>query len=282
MKRLSAVVLVLLLVFSLGACGSNKNTPGNEAAKTGKTEAEPPRPIKIAELPDRPGDTKNIICVSYEAYSDAEDKFSKYVLAESEDHELVSVKFSTVEPTDLKNLHYLLPLRFMGESIKSLGKYDAGFEMIMFKTGWGDDVEVTYNQDTGYVVAHTDDSGSAIQVRAMYDGDTDSLRVEAYKDGVLDLLFEYIRTAGGYAAQYHYEKIAGYEKNSFTPIVGFCTYRLMFERSNGSYARFDLVDAEPDSIFGLVPDEDCFIDGATHWLTITDGKFTGNIGGEAL
>jgi len=68
--------------------------------------------------------------------------------------------------------------------------------MIMFKTGWGDDVEVTYNQDTGYVVAHTDDSGSAIQVRAMYDGDTDSLRVEAYKDGVLDLLFEYIRTAG--------------------------------------------------------------------------------------
>ncbi len=59
----------------------------------------------------------------------------------------------------------------MGESIKSLGKYDADFEMIMFKIGWGDDVEVTYNPDTGYVVAHTDDSGSAIEVRAMCDGE---------------------------------------------------------------------------------------------------------------
>ncbi len=41
MKKLFAVVLVLLLVFSLGACGSSKNTPGNEAAQTGKTETEP-------------------------------------------------------------------------------------------------------------------------------------------------------------------------------------------------------------------------------------------------
>ena len=93
----------------------------------------------------------------------------------------------------------------------------------------------------------------------------------------LDLLFEYSRMPEGYAAQYYFESVTHMDKAA--PIYGLCTYRLIFTGSNGSCARFDNVSSEPDSIYGGIPDTQTFIDGATHWFTITDGKFTGNLGG---
>jgi hypothetical protein len=168
----------------------------------------------------------------------------------------------------------------MGESVKAMGKFDENLETIMMQTGWADDAKIEYSEGAGYVVKGTDTDGSAMEVRATYDGDADSVRLEAYVDGDLELMFEYVKAPGGYAAQYHFINVIGIDKA--TPIEGLCTYRIIFNGSNGSCARFDNAEAQPESIFGTIPDAASFIEGATHWYTLTDGSFTGNLGGEAF
>ncbi|MDD2553636.1 MAG: hypothetical protein PHP51_03590 [Desulfotomaculaceae bacterium] len=81
----------------------------------------------------------------------------------------------------------------------------------------------------------------------------------------------------GYAAQYYLETVTGMDLA--TPVYGWCTYKLIFAGVNGSCARFDNVSAQPDSIFGVIPDSQTFINGADQWFTLTDGKFVGNLGG---
>jgi hypothetical protein len=278
--------LVVLLIFSLSACGGNSKSAGNEPSGAEQVEKEPTKPkeskgqTEQAEPPVQAAGQKGIICVGYKAYSDARSKFDKYVLDQSYDHEVVSAALGLAMPDELKIFNYLLTLEFMGESIKSLGKFDANMETIMFQTGWADDAELAYDQDTSYTVKGTDSGGTAMEIRVVYDGDSDCLRLEGYKDGTLDCVFEYISTKGGYAAQYYFETITGYDK--FTALEGFCTHRTIFDGTNGSCARFDNVDTEPASIFGSAPDAGSFIDGATHWFTITDGSFTGNLNGEAF
>lgn len=61
-----------------------------------------------------------------------------------------------------------------------------------------------------------------------------------------------------------------------------CVYKTIFDGQNGSCARFDGVNSEPDTLLGRVPLEEDFISGATHWFTITNGEFTGNMGGKAF
>ena len=87
----------------------------------------------------------------------------------------------------------------------------------------------------------------------------------------------YLNTSdrGGYAAIL-LETIIGYDRG--TAIEGLCTYRTIFDGDNGSCARFDNVKRPRPS--GSVPDAESFIEGATHWFTIKDGSFTGNLGGE--
>ncbi len=283
MKRALTIVLAILLVFSLAACGGDTKPAGNEPPGSGKAEPEQAGQDEQQEqtgAPVKAGDQNGIISVNYNAYNDAKYEFDDYVLEQSYEHEIVSASLTMATVTELKILEYLLPLEFMGESVKSLGKYDADFELVMFQTAFGDDTEVTHNEDTGYVVKFSDAKGSTIEVKAVYHTDADSLRLEGYKDGDLALVFEYIEIAGGYAAQYHYQTVTGYDKA--TPIEGLCTYRIIFEGSDGSCARFDNVASQPESILGSVPDAGSFIEGATHWFTITDGSFTGNLGGKAF
>jgi hypothetical protein len=64
--------------------------------------------------------------------------------------------------------------------------------------------------------------------------------------------------------------------------MGLCTYKLIFKGNNGSWARYDNVASEPESILGRTPDAGSFIDGAAHWFTVSDGKFTGNLNGNAF
>ncbi len=180
-------------------------------------------------------------------------------------------------PLELKNLDYLLPLSFLGESQKSLGKFDAAMETTMLQAGWAEDTVLTY-EEAGYLLKGTDTQGSELEIKVRYDDKADSLQLEGHKDGALDFFFEYSRMPEGYVAQYYYETVTHMEKA--TPIYGWCTYRLFFEGSNGSCARFDNVSSEPDSIYGGIPDKQSFIEGATHWFTITDGSFTGYLGGQ--
>lgn len=291
MKRVLMALMLILLVFSLTGCGG---TAGNEPPQSGQVDAgaaeesgaagqtgqpeqtqQPPQAEEPAQA-----DGEGIICDNYRAFFDAKGEFNDYVLEQSEGHEIVSVNLPLATVFELHIFDYLLPLEFMGESIKTLGKYDPDFELVMFQQVCADDVEVFYDEDTGYELKYTDTQGSKVEIKAKYDGDADSLRLEAYKDGVPVLMFEFIKTAGGYAAQYHFETVVRYEMA--TPIVGLCTYRTIFEESNGSCARFDNVTSEPESIFGKAPDAAAFIEGATHWFSVTNGNFTGNLGGETF
>ena len=93
-------------------------------------------------------------------------------------------------------------------------------------------------------------------VMVKYDENADSLWLVGHKDGTLEMVLEYSKTPGGYAAQYHYETVVGQDK--LVPIYGMCTYRLIFEGNNGTCARFDNVSSEPESIFGSIPDKQSF------------------------
>lgn len=277
MKKLFALILVLIMLLSLAACGGKSETAqdkpaDSEQAKPQQTASEP------APAPENTAEGKGIVCVSYEAYDAAWGDFNKHITGQSGDHEIVSVHQSTAMPLELRNLNYLLPLSFLGQSQVSLGKFDAAMETNMLQVGWADDVVLTYDEKEGYLLKGTDTKGSKLEIKVRYDDKADSLRLEGYKDDVLDMVFEYSKTPDGYAAQYHYETVVGNDK--LTPIYGLCTYRLLFAGTNGSCARFDNVSSEPDSIFGSIPDKQSFIEGAAHWFTVTGGEFTGNLGGK--
>ncbi len=293
MKRVLMALMLIFLVFSLIGCGGNNGTAGSEPSQSGQVDAgaaeesgadgQTGQPEQMQQPPqaEEPAQAngKGIICDNYGAFFDAKGEFNDYVLEQSEGHEIVSVSLPLATVFELHILEYLLPLEFMGQSIKTLGKYDPDFEMIMFQQ-WADDVEVFYDEDTGYELKYTDTQGSKVEIKAEYDGDADSLRLEAYKDGVPVLMFEYVKSPGGYAAQYNFETVVRYEM--VTPIDGLCTYKIIFEESNGSCARFDNVTSEPESIFGKAPDAAAFIEGATHWFSVTNGSFTGNLGGDTF
>jgi predicted small lipoprotein YifL len=274
LKKLIALALILMMLLSLTACGGKSETTQDKDSGQDKTQQAASEP---ASAPEKATENKGIVCVSYESYDAAWGDFNKHITGQSGDHEIVSVHQSTAMPLELRNLNYLLPLSFLGQSQVSQGKFDAAMETGMLGAGWADDVVLTLDEKEGYLLKGTDTQGNSLEIKVRYDDNADSLRLEGYKDGNLDMVFEYSKTPDGYAAQYHYETITGNDK--FTPVYGLCTYRLIFTGTNGSCARFDDVSSEPDSIFGSIPDKQSFIEGATHWFTITDGEFTGKLGG---
>ncbi len=279
MKKLFALTLIVIMLLSLAACGGKEETTPDKPADGGQANSQQSAPAPAsAPAPEQTGDGKGIVCVSYEAYDDAWGDFNKHINKLSDDHEIVSVHQSTAMPIELKILEYLLPLGFLGESQVSTGKFDVAMETAMLNAGWADDVVLTYDEKEGYLLKGTDTKGRALEIKVRYDDKADSLRLLGYRDGALEMLFEYSKTPDGYAAQYQYEAVVDMVK--FDAVYGLCTYRLIFAGTNGSCARFDNVSSEPDSIFGSVPDKQSFIEGATHWFTLTDGEFAGKLGGK--
>ena len=282
MKKLISGMLVFLLVLSLAACGGGSGPAESAPPENGEKVPEQAQQPQPTEQPAQAGGG-GVICDGYNAFFDAKDEFIDYIVDQSEDHEIVAVKHNLATMNEINVFDHLLPLLYMEQSINSMGKFDENFETTMMQTGWADDAKVEYSESAGYVeyvVKGTDKNGKALEARAKYDSDADSVRLESYVDGALELLFEYVKLPGGYAAQYHFVDVLSMD--NFTPVEGLCTRRVIFSGSNGSCARFDNVEAQPESIFGSIPDEESFIEGATHWYTVTDGSFTGNLGGEAF
>ncbi|NLG53659.1 MAG: hypothetical protein GX541_06745 [Clostridiales bacterium] len=274
MKRTFALFLVFIMLLTLAACGGRQ--PGDdENIQSSGQEANNREPEPGDALSDE-GD--GIVYASYEAYDNAWSDFNSYIINKSEGHEIVSVHQSTVMPIGLKNFTYLLPLSFLGQSYAMSGKFDPDLEAGMLQKAWSKDVKLSYDENQGYLLTGTDDAGSALELKVRYDKKSDSLRLEAYKDGALELLFEYCKTPDGYAAQYHCQDVVGMDKTD--AVYGLCTYRLIFAGENGSCSRFDNVTSEPDSIYGGGFDKQSFIEGATHFFTIADGEFAGKLGGQ--
>ena len=266
MKRLLAVVLCLMLAFSTVGCGSAETAPQPE--KT--TSADE------AGVPAASGDKQAIICDSYDGFKNSKDAYEKHILDASKDHEVVSVNQGLVTAFELGILNYLLPLNILGQSIKTTGNFDKNMEVLMLESGWADNVNLTDNGDASYQITGEYDKDKW-KVDVAYDAATDSLRLVGYQNDVLAIIFEYSKSGSGYAAQYYFENITGYDKA--TPVYKWCTYRTVFENNDGSSARFEGADSEPASIYKNAPDAETFISGATQWLTVTDGSFTGKLNG---
>jgi len=274
MKRLFIFLITLLMVLSIAAC-SNKETTGSNPQGSEKAGQE-----EQTEQPKTSGkvDGKRTVWESFAAFKDARDRFDNYV--QNQNNEIVNVGWPTVAVFDLNIFDYVLPLDFMGRSVELSGKFNAETETQMLRQAWADDAQLTYDEATGYLLKGTGSKGNVLEIKVKFDEKADSLRLEAYKDGALDLIFEYVAIDGGYAAQYYLEAATRYEK--FTPVMGLCNHKLIFSGNNGSRARYDNVASEPESILGSTPDLESFVDGATHWFTIKNGQLSGNIDGKAF
>jgi len=284
-KKLFIFGLILLLTLSIAACGGKSDTPasspqnGETAGQEEITQSEQPSQQEQTEQPKAPvendGD-KTTVNQSFGAFSDARTRFDDYVI--DHEHEIVGPGLPTVSVFDANIFDYVLPLNFLGLSVETAGKFDIATENQMLQQGWVNDAQLTYDEATGYLLTGTNAKGDKLELKIKFDEKSDSLRLEAYKDGALDLLFEYVAIDGGYAAQYYLEAIV--KQENFTPVMGLCNYKLIFSGNDGSRARYDNVASEPASIFGSAPDPETFIDGATHWFTVKNGEFSGNINGE--
>ena len=219
------------------------------------------------------------ICTTYDAYVKARDAFDRYALEESRAHEVVSVNISLVTAFDLRIFNYLLPLSYIGQSISTMGHYDEGIETMMLRIGWADDAELTNHDDGSLSLTGTSHDGSVLNLRIHYLPEQDQLRLEALQDETTVLLFEYAKNGDGYIAQYYFNEIVGHDWGS--AIWKMCVYKTFFSGNNGSAARFDGVE-EPETILGTTFSEQDFIAGATHWFTLVDGKFSGNLNGKVF
>ena len=153
-KTAGCLVCILIAILILSGCGGDKQAaepqvqPGTQAQGQPQTQTVPTSksmqtvPGQTSE-PEKADDYKGIVCVSYEAYSDAWGDFSKHINGQSGNHEIVSVHRSTAMPLEQKSLNYLLPLYFLGQSQTSLGEFDATLETTMLQGGWTD--ELVYN-----------------------------------------------------------------------------------------------------------------------------------------
>jgi len=284
MNKLFILIITLAMVFSIAACGKSDTTGSSlqSGEKTGQEEiaqAEQQNQQKQTEQSKdsaEVGGGQKMVNQSFGAFKEVRTKFNDYVV--DQEHEIVGPGLPTVSVFDANIFDYVLPLDFIGLSVDTTGKFDIATENQMLKQGWANDAQLTYDEATGYLLTGTNSQGNKLELKIKYDEKTDSLRLEVYKDGVFDLLFEYVAIDGGYAAQYHLESIIGHE--NFTPITALCNYKMIYKGTDGSMARYDKVSSEPVSIFGSPPDPKSFIDGATHWFTVSNGQFTGSIDGK--
>lgn len=281
MKKLLALLICLMLTLSLFACGGDtepiENNEDQLNIEDSNNDTVEDTESQEADSNIQPTENKNTLSTFYEAYHEIKSAFDDHILEQSTDHEVVSVSISIVSPSELKLFSYLLPLSLIGSSSTATAEFDKDMELLGLQVAWLDDADINYDGAGNYQLSGTDRNDDRISVKIMHDIEADSIRLEGYKNETLELIFEYVKTSDGYAAQYYYEDTTGSVK--FQPIIELCNYKLLFDGENGTYARFDGVESEPASIYCNAPDASTFTEGATHWFTLTDGQFTGNISG---
>jgi len=281
-KFLSLILTLILLAGIITGCASEK---AQTAAPSGADNQNETKAGSTQNTPAESGgkttghDTATI-SAGYNAYKQARDAFDEYALEQSAHNEVFAVNYGLVCSFELEVFEYVLPLVFIGESINSTGRYDETMEIRILQEAWADDAKLTDNGDGSFLVTGTSSDGGTMNIRIEYDPDQDNLRLEAQKDEEPALLFEYAKNDGGYAAQYYFKAITGHDFSGTKEQM--CVYRTIFDGQNGSCARFDGIDTEPETLLGGVPSEEDFISGATHWFTIANGEFTGNLNGEAF
>ncbi len=292
MKKFFLAILTIILILSFCACRANTTEdsdipqddpiyedefPDEEVTDEEFNDEETAKEIDgINYRKDDKGGTRG-----YEAFSDAYREFANYVIEKSKEEETVMNNYPKVLSPEFKVLDYMTPLMNWGETFDD-DEVIQGEMFIKLFTGEGKNfrsAELQKESDNRYTMTMETKKGEQIHVQVMYYPDIDAVRLEAENSNGHEMLFEYVKTADGYAAQYYFFDMIRSSYNKHDGVM--CVYRSIFSENEGSCARFEEAD-KPVSLIDRVPDEKELIEGATHWFTLKNGKFTGEMDGTAF
>ena len=270
-KRIRASLIIAVLILAVTGCaGGAGEQAGQEGRETdAQTGTEKPA--------DESEGKAAVLCDNYRAFWEAKYNFEDTLIERKAENETMDIYISNALVNEIPLLQYLMPLNFLGESIKTYGAHDNSIEIQMLTASWCDDVSLE-STGSAYSVKGRHSHGQMIRVEAEYDADADTLRFEGFKDEELDFVFEYSRIPGGYAAQYYFNDVTRYDKGQ--PVSQLCVYKSIFSNGSGSCARYEDVLSQPESIFRKVPDAASFIEGADNWFTMSGSGFTGRLSGK--
>lgn len=291
MKKILILLLSLALILSLVACGGNDNDIDNPPDETQDQGELPDEDLNGEDDEDdeddeedddgsigssgyNPGDHE-----SYVTFSDAYYEFTGNITDNASKSDEVLYGQVLVLSPEMHVFDYLLPLMLFGETLEDM-EIQVQDEVLKLFIGEGKTLvsaEAERISDNKYVMTTARKDGKEFIGEVEYFPNIDATRLITTEDGEMAMLFEYTKNKDGYAAQYYFNQPMGGSYGQ-EPIKKWCVYRYMFSGLEGSCARFDDV-GEPATIIGDVPGEEEFIDGATHWVTITNDEFTGELDG---
>ncbi|MFY9174359.1 MAG: hypothetical protein WAO24_03305 [Peptococcia bacterium] len=283
MKKLFLIIISILLIFSLCACGANTSKNPNISEDDSGDQAELPNEEIVDEEPSDVIDSASSSNYTkdstkgFKAYSDAYLAFSDYVTElKSKNDETLYYPTNLVITPEAHLLEYMTPLLYWQETLddNELAAKDTVISLLTRGKN-RKSVDVQKESANSYITTIETTKGEEIFVQVDYQPDIDALRLVAESNGELAMIFEYVKLADGYAAQYYYNTIIGGTYNA--PTRAMCIYRAIISGNEGSCARFDDAE-EPASLLDGVPDEQTFIEGATHWFTLKNDEFTGKLG----
>jgi len=269
MKKIFVGILCIMLILSLCACGANTREDTSILSSSSGDQAELPdeEPSDVIKGTNYKG--------GYKVYSDARSEFVDYVVElYTNDTSLLNNQTLVLNP-EIEAFDYLTPILYWGETLEDneLAVKDISLSVITGEDKRFRSADLERISDNSYTMTIETSKGEKIDIQVDYYPDIDAVHLEAENNGEHALLFEYVKTTDGYADQFYFNSVvaSGYgEQNK-----EMCVYRSIFSGKDGSCARFDGVE-RPDSILDGVTDAETFIEGATHWFTLKDGKFTNN------
>jgi hypothetical protein len=286
-KRLLLVLLCVSLVFSLAACGEKEGYEDDSWDEYDE-EWEEEEDEEAYEDEEDYEDVEGLRASGYKeggdenylTFLEARMKFETFLVEKALNEGLVT-GLSAVYIPDARIFHYLTPLIYWGETLEDEELQYKEYAFLAF-AGEGKSLknpELKKESDIHYTMTMETDEDEKLFMDVKYYPDMDALRLEAENNGEKALVFEYVKIDGGYVSQYYCETQIGGTYGE--KIMGMCVFRSYFSGENGSAARFDNAEIPP-SIIKNLPNEEDFIEDATHWISYKDGKLKGKLAGESF
>lgn len=240
MKKLSKLMLMLLVCFTLTACGSNNKVVNDETNNDSK-ETEQKETVKGTTPAD-----------SYSAYLEMKSKAIENLT------------------DNIPEENYVLPMELLGFTMVDLTMIPVTFCGL-------DEVErsglaflynnFTYDyKDNKCILTFEDEEGAKTRYETMFDSKRDAMETKVFVDDKLTFINEYVKNKSGYAAQYY---VVNEEGNVI--------YRTIFKDKYIMTGIYNDVTEEPDSIYNSNNNigEDWLNKGSS-WSKYADGVFTSN------
>lgn len=282
MKKAFVLFISIMLALSIAACSGNKGDSSDVSLEDSDDYVEVDDDEEYENFNE--GESVKItdtIKDKFKEFSDAETEFDHHVYENSHKVETVNLHQNAVSVTDMKVFDYILALHLWGETLddKELAEQDITTSVFEGEDRAFRKMDLERESENRYRLIMETHDDELIISQIDYYPNIDALRLETVNNGNLELVFEYAKTNDGYAAQYYFDTIIGGTYGA--PKRAMCVYKTMFSGLNGFKSRFVDVEESPSLIDG-VPNEEDFIKGATDWLTIKDGNFTGQLCGESF